>query len=598
MRTYGTVWLEGPSFLIQCEPHVVIRLKRVFAKVDARQHGFIRITATEETARDLQWFTERFPLDMDDACQEKIATLAGRHRERVALAESILSGRIAVADFGLAIPLREYQQVAAEIAFQRQNLLLADDVGLGKTASSIGLMGRGVTLPALVVTLTHLPLQWRDEIGKFAPHLSCHIVSRGEVYDVAERHARGKRGPKVLPDVIVISYSKLSKWADLLAPLVRTVIFDECQELRKSGSQKWNAAAHLSAHATWRMGLSATPIYNYGSEIWNVCECIAPGALGSRSEFITEWCTFGWGGDEKARIKEPAAFGSYMRETGMMLRRTRKDVGRELQALNKSIQHIDADLAALDQVSVTAAELARAILDSAEEYRGEKMHMSQEFSNLLRQATGIAKAPYVAEFVKLLLESEARVVLYGWHREVYSIWLDRLKEFNPVMYTGSESPSQKELAKFQFTQGNSRVLIISLRAGAGLDGLQFSCRTVVFGELDWSPGVHEQCEGRILRDGQSEPVFAYYLLSESGADPTIASVLGIKKQQIGGIRNDSEGQLFTQLQSGGDHIKALARDFLARNRHPAPEDSFVCSPKATQGPEFLDPFSRFQEERA
>lgn len=55
---------------------------------------------------------------------------------------------------------------------------------------------------------------------------------------------------------------------------------------------------------------------------------------------------------------------------------------------------------------------------------------------MMRQATGIAKAPYVLEFVRMLVESGESVMLYGWHRDVYNIWLERLAEFNPVMYTG------------------------------------------------------------------------------------------------------------------------------------------------------------------
>lgn len=564
LKTYGTLRFEGAKFVIECEPHVVIRMKRVFAKISNRQHGTIEIAATEETARDLEWFMVRFPFEMDEDGKAQLTKRADSHRERTALVESILAGRIEVADFGLAMPLRGYQQIAAEIGFHRQSLLLADEVGLGKTAAAIGLLARGVTLPALVVTLTHLPRQWKDELGRFAPHLSVHIIKTGKTYDLVERHCRGKKGPKVLPDVILISYSKLSKWADVLAPLVRTVVYDEVQELRRSESDKSAAARHLSGAVGWRMALSATPIYNYGAEIWNVMQCVSPDALGTKEEFLNEWCTDLWKKD-KEKIKDPHAFGAYMRESGLMLRRTRKDVGRELLPLNKAVEHIEADSAALDSVSFGAAELARAILAHGEAYRGQKMQQSEEFSNLLRQATGIAKAPYVAEFVRLLLEGEQRVVLYGWHREVYSIWMDRLKEFNPVMYTGSESPTQKDNAKDSFLEGDSRVLIISLRAGAGLDGLQFGCRTLVFGELDWSPGVHEQCEGRILRDGQKEPVFAYYLVADSGSDPTVSQVLGVKRQQIVGIRHDAENALFEQLQNDGNRIKDLARDFLARN---------------------------------
>lgn len=524
------------------------------------------VQATEETARDLGWFMERFPLEVGDADLHQLKWRADAHRDRTAKVDAILAGRVQIPGFGLAVPLRDYLQTAAEVAFTRHSLLLADDVGLGKTASSIGLLARGVTLPALVVTLTHLPRQWQDEIGRFAPHLSTHVIKNSGPYDIVSRHCRGKHGPKVFPDVIIISYSKLSKWADILAPLVRTVVYDEVQELRRTGSQKSAAAHHISAITTWRMGLSATPIYNYGSEIWSVMQALAPDALGTWNEFLNEWCTALFGNDkDKAEIKDPKAFGSYMRESGLMLRRTRKEVGRELLPLNKCVEYVDADTDALDTVSLTCAELARSILRHGEEYRGQKMQQSEEFSNLLRQATGIAKAPYVAEYVRLLLEGEQRVVLYGWHREVYSIWMDRLKDFNPVLYTGSESPSQKDAAKRAFMEGDSRVLIISLRAGAGLDGLQFGCRTIVFGELDWSPGVHEQCEGRVLRDGQTEPVFAYYLVSDSGSDPTVSQVLGIKRQQIAGIRHDGDGALFEALQNDGNRIRDLARDFLERS---------------------------------
>ncbi|MDI7181059.1 hypothetical protein QMO16_29155, partial [Klebsiella pneumoniae] len=72
-----------------------------------------------------------------------------------------------------------------------------------------------------------------------------------------------------------------------------------------------------------------------------------------------------------------------------------------------------------------------------EAYRGEKMRAAGEFDQLVRQATGVAKAPYVAEFVRLLLESGQQVLLFGWHREVYSIWREKLADYNPVMYTGT-----------------------------------------------------------------------------------------------------------------------------------------------------------------
>jgi hypothetical protein len=366
------------------------------------------------------------------------------------------------------------------------------------------------------------------------------------------------------PDVLLINYHKLSGWADSLAGVVKHVVFDECQELRRSGSNKF-AAAQAVAHACeFRMGLSATPIYNYGGEIFNVLDTLHPNKLGSRAEFLREWCggiNSPYFNDDTAKIKDPRAFGAYVEEEGLMIRRTRAQVRRELPAVTKIVQPIDADTAALDRVGKVAAELARVILSRNEAFRGQKWRAAEEFSNAVRQATGIAKAPFVADFVRLLVESGEQVLLYGWHREVYSIWLDRLKDLSPVLFTGSESPNQKAETVRRFSSGEAKVLCMSLRAGAGVDGLQNVCRTVVKGELDWSPGVHEQCEGRVYRDGQPDPVMVYYLVSEFGSDPTMIDVLGVKRQQIYGIR-DPRASVVEQYQRDEDHVKRLAESYL------------------------------------
>jgi SNF2 family DNA or RNA helicase len=245
-----------------------------------------------------------------------------------------------------------------------------------------------------------------------------------------------------------------------------------------------------------------------------------------------------------------------------MLRRTRIEVKRELPPVTVVPHHIDADPKVLDLLNGQAIELAKLILKQTQDFKGQKMQASGEFNMKMRQVTGIAKAPYVAEFVKFLVEdNDEPVVVYAWHREVYDILMERLKDLNPVMYTGSESPAQKEAAKQAFINKKSKVMLISLRAGAGMDGLQDVCHLAVFAELDWSPGVHEQCVGRVHRDGQDEPVTVYYLLSEHGSDPVMSDILGIKKQQIEGVRDPNQ-DLVTKLQVEEDYIKQMAQKFL------------------------------------
>ena len=145
-----------------------------------------------------------------------------------------------------------------------------------------------------------------------------------------------------------------------------------------------------------------------------------PDSLGTATEFAREWCS------QEKRINDPKAFGMFLRDEGLMLRRTRADVNRELPPVQIIPQYVESDPKVLDQIKGKAMELAKVILSSTQEFQGQKLRATEEFNIMMRQATGIAKAPYVAEFVRMLVESGESVMLYGWHRDVYNIWLERL----------------------------------------------------------------------------------------------------------------------------------------------------------------------------
>jgi SNF2 family DNA or RNA helicase len=142
-----------------------------------------------------------------------------------------------------------------------------------------------------------------------------------------------------------------------------------------------------------------------------------------------------------------------------------------------------------------------------------------------------------------------------------------LREFKLVYYTGSESTAQKHKSVEDFVSKKAQVFIMSLRSGSGLDGIQNCCNIIVHGELDWSPGVMEQCRGRLYRDGQSKSVFEYYLISDGGSDPVVADVLGIKRAQSEGILNPNTSGLVTVQTDDSARVKRLAQDYLKRKHH-------------------------------
>ena len=568
MRTYGTLsYVEATGtqparWQMTCEPHVSLVLKRVFARLAKSSYGTHFLNDCPEVCCDLVWFLKRYPMKVSRRDREYLDSKAVGHSEALLLVDKLRSGLAEPRRFELAIPLRRYQTIEAEVLLTTRGAVVGSDLGLGKTASLIGVLTPSETRPALFITLAGaMPNQIADEIHKFAPTLTCHVAKSRTPYDLTKArlsNGHGKANGR-FPDVVVMNYHKVSGWAETLAGIVKTVLIDECQELRTGrGTGKYDAIKHLADAAIYRAGASTTPIYNYGAEFWWIMDVVKPGALGEREEFLREWCA---GGE---CVDNPKAFGSYLRETGLMVRHTRQEVGLELPEVLNIPHRVECDTRKLDELSASCAELAKFILEQSETRRGEKLQASEELDTRLRQATGIAKAPFVAEFVKMLVESGESVLLYGWHHAVYDIWLDHLKDYSPALYTGRESAARKTMEKLRFLNKETPVMIMSLRSGAGLEGLQNVCRTIVNGELDWSWGVHVQGTGRLNRDrdgGIKEAVTAYYMIADSGSDPVVADVLGLKKMQLHGIIDPNE-DLIQRIQNSGEHVKKLAKEYL------------------------------------
>lgn len=547
MTTYGKLTLIHDQWEItECPPHVVIRLKQLFPRIPKWQTGTFVFPQDSAHCADLAWFTSRYPMIMSDG--DQCALNQGRddfeqnqHRmEEILRPDYQPPDRIGLRD-GQAI--RHYQAQAIDLLLARKSLLLGDDVGLGKTYTSAGALLDKRTLPAAVVVQTHLQRQWKDKLEEFTT-LRVHTIKGTRPYDLP------------VADVYIYKYSQLIGWVDTFDDgLYRSVIYDEIQELRTgTDSGKGSAAKVLSDHAEYRLGLSATPMYNYGDEIYNIMQYIDPAILGSREEFNREWT------NGSKQVSEPEALGTYLREQHAMLRRTRSEVRGQIPPNNTIIEYVEADSATLQSVEDLARQLAMRTTYGTFLERGRA---GRELDLLMRHATGVSKALNVARYARIFLDANVSIILAGWHRDVYDIWLRELEQYQPAMYTGSESDRQKHDSFRRFTKGETNLLILSLRSGAGLDGLQFRCSTVIFGELDWSPKVHEQLIGRLDREGQREQVTVIYLNTDEGSDPPMVELLGLKSSQSTGIVDP--GKQLQARHTDKSRIQALASQYLAKS---------------------------------
>ncbi len=536
VRTYGGLSFANGNWVMGgLEPHVVIKLKALFSQIPKGQGAPFRFQDTPDRAADLAWFEVRYPMAMSAEDRAYLGRRTVQHIEIAAEVERIKTEvyeRPTFAGLRDGQEVRDHQARATAVLEHVQGLLVGDEVGEGKTYTTGAACLLPGALPAVVVCMPHLRAQWAKKLREFTT-LSVRVL------DGTKPKAVGRA------DVTILGYTQLAGWVDLLTTEpIGLLAFDEMQELRRgTETNKGLAAERLSAVAHLKLGLTATPIYNYGDEIWQVMRFLRPEVLGPRDDFLREWCSSL--GNGKFRVRDPKALGSYLRDSNALTRKTKDSAGRP----NIVVRHIPHDAAALASIEDVARALAETARSGSFTERGEAV---RELDLKVRRATGVAKAPFVARAVSVLAEAGEPVILFGWHRDVYDIWLRELAPYKPAMFTGSETTAAKEAAKQAFLDGRTNILIMSLRSGAGIDGLQHRASTVVFGELDWSPGIHHQCIGRIDREGQRcypEPVSAIYLVADDGSDPPILEVLGVKASQASHIVDPSLG---VQAQANDD----------------------------------------------
>lgn len=572
---FGTLTIVDRKFQIDAAPHVSILLQRVFGGAQRAKAGRFTLSTSPKIAHELEWFRSRYPLEIDPEAEPEYRRLAAEHERTLAAIAHMDAPDYVPPEIDLAIPLRAYQRADADLAIRTGALLIASEIGSGKTCSCIGVLSSPGSLPAVVVVLKHLARQWERELARFAPKLRVHRIKSGRPYDFpttsrVEADPLTRRRRVVhhtgMPDVLIITYTMINGWVEALQGRVRTFVADEAQDFRHRTSDKYKAGYALRTTCDRAVFATATPIYNYGNEIFSVMDMLSPGCLGTWEEFLKEWCG---AADQRGRavVHDPAALGTFLRESGLMVRRTRKEIGREIPPLSVVRMEVEADAEYINRASDDVAELARRIVNRLGSPT-ERRDAARDIDFMMRQATGIAKAGAVAEFVRLLVESGERVLLSGWHRAVYDLWRDAFTKANVpfAMYTGSESEAAKDKARLSFIDGEAMVMIISNRSGAGLDGLQHVCRTVVAGELDWSPQVLSQLFGRAARDGQKDPVTAYVMVTDSGADPPMEQALGLKGAQSHYFLNpEAAGEEMPEFAGvDTDRIRQLAESVLAQ----------------------------------
>ncbi len=524
---YGTLSYNRRSrcWTIKGEPCVTEMAARLFPG-SQRRRGEARFTANRRIIGDVNWLMLRYPLEIaprDRALWESALGQAREHARLRAQAEK-LPQRSTPPEGTFTGELREFQKEGLSFLLANPRTLLADEMGLGKTVQALACLAATGEFPALIVVPPHLLRNWQAEAARFLridgkPPRVC-VLTGLKPYQPPEA------------DIYIIHYLLLRGWKQALPQMgFRTVIFDEIQELRHGGTEKYSAASLLAEECERVIGLSGTPIYNKGSEIWNVVNILDFHCLGDWESFTRAWCD-GYGNH---LVRDPALLGDHLRREGLILRRTKQEVLTELPPKRRLVQEIDADDKVYRELMRPVIEMLGSLRALHPEAR-ERAVLEEQVGRGERQATGVAKAPFVAAFVRALLDNGEKVLLFAHHHAVMDVYKKELTSYHPAFLTGRETTKQKDDAVARFMEGKTNLCVISLRAASGLNLQRASC--VVFGELDWSPAVHSQAEDRAHRMGQKDSILCYYLVAPQGSDRDMQDALGLKVSQFVALMGD------------------------------------------------------------
>lgn len=554
-RTYGTLSYNKrrKCWVVKGDPTVTELCKRLFPGTETSKRGEARFTAHRRIVGDLNWLMLRYPLTVRQSDMERWENALADAREYVIRREEarFMPVRVTPSPTTFAGKLTTFQEEGLGFLLRTDRGLLADEMGLGKTVQALAMLSETGAYPALIVAPPHLMRNWQNEIERFVRRpdgtpLQVHVIKGLKPYQLPQA------------DIYLMHYLLLRGWKEALPQAeIPTVIFDEIQELRHAGTEKYSAASLVADAASRVIGLSGTPIYNRGAEIWNVVNILDYHFLGDYESFTREWC-YGYGNQIVAK---PELLGEKLREEGMMIRRTKQDVLKDLPPKRRLVMAIDADDAVYRRLMQPVHQTIWQLKNDREANASQRALWEMEIERGERQATGIAKAPYVAQFVRALLDADEKVLLFAHHHEVMDIYKKELHAYSPAFITGRETPAMKDRSVERFMTGKTNLCCISLRAAAGLNLQRASC--VVFGELDWSPAVHSQAEDRAHRMGQTDSILCYYLVSSEGSDQDMQDALGLKVSQFVGLMGDTP-QSQTEVLAGAQEARRYVEQLVNR----------------------------------
>ena len=457
--------------------------------------------------------------------------------------------------------LLPYQPEAVERMCERQKMLVAYDLGLGKTVLTIAaverLMDEGkITEPGMVICLSSLKYQWANQIEKFTDGTSNALVIDGTPKKRAEQYEKAMDWRNSRVDYIILNYEQVVNDWDSIKNLPRGfVVLDEATAIKSFRSKRSKYTKRLSS-SPYKFALTGTPIENgKPEELYSIMQFVDADVLGRFDIFDQAFIVRNnWGGVD--RYRNLPTLHQRLKEASVRKAQKDPDVAPFLpDAIHNDPVKITMDRKSAKLYSKIQGDLLQELEDAQtlfggsfnilahygvesqrggpeDEMRGKimakigclKMLCSHpdlistsaakylsgtdgsSYANELVQAghlDGLNSSPklnYLVQYVKDFLEQDEanKVVIFATYVDMLDMIAKELGVDICRLYSGKLDAKTKEENKIAFnTDPSIRVLISSDAGGYGVD--LPAANLLVNYDLPWSSGSAIQRNGRIKR---------------------------------------------------------------------------------------------------
>lgn len=459
--------------------------------------------------------------------------------------------------------LLPYQVEAVERMCDRKSMLVAYDLGLGKTVLTIAAIealmdSHDIQKPGLVICLSSLKYQWANQIKKFSD--SSPLVIDGTPKQRAAQYAQAATYQH---DYIIMNYEQIvNDWEQVRKLPLGFVVLDEATAIKSFKSKRSKYTKKL-ANAPIKFALTGTPIENgKPEELYSIMQFVDSTVLGRFDLFDQAFIVRNqWGGVDRyrnlttlhKRMKEAAVrksqkdddvrpylpetihqdpiFVNLDRKTAALYRKIANDVMSDLSdatTLFGSSFNILAHYGLERGGNTAADELRGKIMSKIGCLRMLCSHpnllrtSAEKFSQLNGEGSAYAaellangdldnikatpKLDALVEYVKDFLDQnyQNKVVIFASYVDMGPILASLLGPDRCRIYSGQLDAKTKEDNKIAFNEDpNVRILISSDAGGYGVD--LPAANLLVNYDLPWSSGAATQRNGRIRRASSEWP---------------------------------------------------------------------------------------------